>query len=45
MTRFSDAGHKSLGFSVSIETDLVFVWVVDMDLTSVYEIKLALISV
>ena len=26
-----DAGRKSLGFSVSIEIDLVFVWVDDID--------------
>ena len=33
-----DAGCKSLGFSVSIETDLVIVWVVEVDLISVREI-------
>ena len=31
---FLDAGRKSLGFSVSIEIDLVFVWVVKIDLIS-----------
>ena len=40
-----DTAHKSLGFSVSIEIDLVFVWVVDIDLISVWEIELGLISV
>ena len=45
MTRFFDAGRKSLGFSVSIEIDLVFVWVVDIDLISVRGITLDLISV
>ena len=34
LTRFLDGGRKSLGFSVSIEIDLVFVWVVDIDLIS-----------
>ena len=32
LTWFLDAGRKTLGFSVSIEIDLVFVWVVDTDL-------------
>ena len=45
LTRFWDAGRKSLGFSVSIEIDLVFVWVVDVDLVSVWGIELDLISV
>ena len=45
LTRFLDAGHKSLGFSVRIEIDLVSVWVVDIDLISVWETKLDLISV
>ena len=35
LTQFLDAGCKSLGFSVSIEINLVFVWVVDVDLISV----------
>ena len=39
MTRFLDAGRKSLGFSVSIEIDLVFVWV-DIELISVWGIEL-----
>ena len=45
MARFLDAGRKSLGFSVSIEVDLVFVWVVDIDLISVGGIELDVISV
>ena len=40
-----DAGRKSLGFSVSIEIDLVLVWVVDIDLILVWGIELGLISV
>ena len=44
LTRFLDAGRKSLGFSVSIEIDLVFVGVVDIDLVSVWGIELCLIS-
>ena len=35
LTQFLDAGRKLLGFSVSIEIDLDFVWVVDIDLISV----------
>ena len=31
LTRFLDAGCKSNGFSVSIEIDSVFVWVVDVN--------------
>ena len=31
-------GPQSLGFSVSIEIDLVFVWVVQTDLVSVWGI-------
>ena len=42
---FLDAGRKSLGCSVSIEIDLVFVWVVDMALISVWGIQLDLSSV
>ena len=42
---FFGCGRKSLGFSVSIEIDLFFVWVVDIDLISVRGIKLDLISV
>ena len=45
MTRFLDAGRKSLRFSVSIEINLVLVWVVDVDLISAWEIELDLISV
>ena len=45
LTRLLDAGRKSLGFSVSIEIDLVFVWVVDNELISVWGIELNLISV
>ena len=33
-----DAGRKSLGFSVSIEIDLFFVWVVEIDLIAVWGI-------
>ena len=39
MTRFLDAGLRSLGFGVSIEIDLVSVWVVDTNLISVWEIN------
>ena len=35
LTRFLDAGRKSLGFNVSVGIDLVFVWVVDIYLISV----------
>ena len=42
---FLDAGRKSLGFSVSIGMDLVFVWVADVDLISACGIELDLISV
>ena len=35
LTRFLNAGRKSLGFSISTEIDLVFVCVVDTDLISV----------
>ena len=35
LTWFVDAGGKSLGYSVSIEIDLVFVWVVEIDSISV----------
>ena len=45
MTQFLDAGRKSPDFSVSIEIDLVFVWVVDIDLISARGIELDLISV
>ena len=44
LTRFLDAGRKSLGFRVSIEIDVVLVWVVD-DLISVWRFKLDMISV
>ena len=40
---FLHAGRKSLGFSVSIETKLFFVRVVDIDLISVRGIELDLI--
>ena len=43
LTRFH-AGRKSLGLSVRIEIDLFFVCVVDIDLISVWEIVLDLIS-
>ena len=39
-----DAGRKSLGLSVRIGVDLVFVCVVDVDLISAYAIELYLIS-
>ena len=42
--RFSDAGHKSVGFTVSIEIDLVFVRLVDIDLILVWWIEIDLIS-
>ena len=35
LTWFLYAGRKSLGFSLRIEIDLVFVWVVEIDLISV----------
>ena len=35
---------KSIGFSVSIEVDLGFVRVVDIDSISVWEIKLDMVS-
>ena len=41
----SYAGRQLLGSSVSIEVDLVFVLVVKMDLMSVWEMELDLISV
>ena len=44
LTRFLDAGRKSLGFRVSIEIDVVLVWVVD-NLISVWRFKLDMISV
>ena len=34
LTRFLDAGRKSLGFSLAIEIDLVVVWVVDIDFSA-----------
>ena len=45
MTRSLDAGRKSLGLSVSIKTDLVFVWVVDIDMISMWGIEHDLDSV
>ena len=44
MIRFLDAG-KSLGFSMSIDVNLVYVWVVDIDLISVWGTELDLHSV
>ena len=40
-----DAGRKSLGFSVSIEIDLILVWVVDINLISVRGFEVDLIYV
>ena len=40
---FLDAGRKSLGCSVSIEIDLVFVWVVDPDLISVWWVSIYMV--
>ena len=45
LTRFLDAGRKTLGFSGSTEIDLVFVWVIENDLISAWGIELDLISV
>ena len=45
LTRFLDAGRQSIGFSVSIEIDVFLVSVVDVDLISVWRIKLDMISV
>ena len=39
------AGRKSLGFSVSIEPDFVFVWVVEIGLISMSGIEVDVISV
>ena len=36
MAWFSYAGRKSLGFRVSMETDLIFVRVVEIDLISAW---------
>ena len=44
LTWFLHAGRKALGFSVSIEVDLVFVWVVEIGLISIWGIELDLIS-
>ena len=38
LTRFLDAGNKSLGFSMRIEIDIFFLWVVDIDMISVWGI-------
>ena len=35
-----DADRKSRGFGVSIESDLVFVWMVEMDLSSMQGLEL-----
>ena len=40
LTRFLDAGRKSLGFSMSIEIYLVLVWVVDIDSISMLGIAI-----
>ena len=40
-----DAGRKSLCYSVSIEIDLVYVWVDNIGLISVWRLELDLISV
>ena len=45
MTWFWYVGRKSLGFSVSIELDLVFAWVVEIYLISLWGIELDLRSV
>ena len=45
LTWFLHASRKPLGFSVSIELDFVFVWVVELDLISMGGIELDLISV
>ena len=42
---FLYAGRQSLAFGVSIGIDLVFVWVVEIDLSSVRGMLLDLISV
>ena len=42
---FLETGRKPLGFSVSIEIDLVFVWVVGSDLIPLWGTTLDLISV
>ena len=42
---FRYASRKSLGFSVSIELDVVFVWVVEIELSSLWGTELDLISV
>ena len=39
LTSLGYAGRKSLGFSVSIELDFVFVWVVEIDLSSLWGIE------
>ena len=43
MTRFLNAGRKSLVFSVCMHIDLHVVWVVQIDLISVWGIELDLI--
>ena len=45
LTWLLDAGSKSLGYSVSIEIDLVFVWVLKIESISVWAIELDLVSV
>ena len=45
MSWFLYAGGKSLGVGVSIELDFAFVWVVDIDLISLWEIELDVVSV
>ena len=45
ITRRSNTARKLHGFSVGIEIDLVVVWVVEMDVFSVWGIGVGLISV
>ena len=45
MTLFLDAGRNSLGVSMGIEIDFVWVWVVDIDLRLVWGIEVDFLSV
>ena len=45
LTWFLNAGRELLVFSVSIQIDLLFVWVVQIDLTSVRGVELDRIPV
>ena len=45
LTWFLYAGLKSLGYSVNIELDFVFVWVVEIDLILMWGIELGVVSV